>query len=212
MKQLPILVVAVFALWNSDSISGQKTTALSFEVATVRISPGGFPTYTGGPGSGRDPERLTVRNYSLKYLLSRAFDLKMFQIAGPGWIDTMKYDINAKVPSGTSREQVPEMFKSLLIERLNLQTHYEKREFTVYNLVVADKGPKLELVKPASDVHTYLTFGPRPGGGVKAVSGGVDMPLLARVLETQFFDDAVVADKTGLDGAYKFTLDRKSVV
>lgn len=55
----PALVIAVFALLNTGSVSGQKTASLSFDVATVRISPGGFPTYTGGPGSGRDIERLT---------------------------------------------------------------------------------------------------------------------------------------------------------
>lgn len=204
MKIAPALVIAVFALLNTGSVSGQKTTSLSFEVATVRISPGGFPTYTGGPGSGRDIERLTIRNYSLKYLLSKAFGLKMFQIFGPSWIET-NYDISAKVPSGTTREQALEMLQNLLIERLKLQTHYEKKEFAAYSLVVADKGHKLEPVKLAADAHAGMIFGPQPGNGVRT-SGEIDMPGLARILERQF-DDALVIDKTGLDGAYKFTLE-----
>lgn len=72
--------------------------------------------------------------------------------------------------------------------------------------MVADKGPKFELVKPTLGVYTYMQFGPQLGGGVRAVSGGIDMPGLARMLERQF-DDAVVVDKTGLDGIAKFTLE-----
>lgn len=196
MRQL--LVLALVTVLNANVVLAQSE---SFDVATVRLSGGGLTSYKGGPGTD-DPERLTIRNYDLKTLLVIAFDLKKFQIAGPGWIDTTHYDINANVPAGTTREQARKMLQNLLAERLKLRVHRETREFPAYDLVVTGKGPKLELVNSGGS----LIIRTQRGAGLRAISGGVNMAQLVTMLRTQF-DDTAVVNKTGLDGLYKFTLE-----
>src|SRR5438445_380299 len=51
----------------------------------------------GGPGT-RDPEHLTWSYATLKGLLMKAYDVKAYQVSGPQWLDTERYDIAAKVP------------------------------------------------------------------------------------------------------------------
>jgi uncharacterized protein (TIGR03435 family) len=35
-----------------------------------------------------------------------AYDVKMYQVSGPSWLDTERYDIVAKVPAGATKEHV----------------------------------------------------------------------------------------------------------
>src|SRR6185436_17718897 len=72
-------------------------------------------------------------------------------IGGPNWIDSDRYDINAKADcngGALSREQSQLMIQSMLEDRFQLKAHLETRELPVYNLVVAKDGPKL---KPSAD-------------------------------------------------------------
>jgi uncharacterized protein (TIGR03435 family) len=53
------------------------------------------------------------------------------------------YEVNAKVPPRTTKEQVKGMWQNLLAERFNLKFHFSKKDFPVYELTVAKNGPKL---------------------------------------------------------------------
>jgi uncharacterized protein (TIGR03435 family) len=67
---------------------------LTFEVASIKPS---APDTRGRaimlqPGGG-----LRVTNWTLKGLITRAYDVRDFQVSGgPGWIDSVHYDIQAK--------------------------------------------------------------------------------------------------------------------
>lgn len=115
-----------------------------FEVATVRHGPAGdFGVGgTGCPGSG-DPTRCFVENYPMSSLLHMAYGIRSYQLSGPSWLDTERFSINAKGLEGTTKEQLDLMLRNLLIERFKLAAHFEKRETTGYQLVVAKNGPKL---------------------------------------------------------------------
>ena len=115
----------------------------TFEAASVK------PTLAGTqPSFQTDPAGLTARSYSLRFAIPYAFDIKVFQISGaPDWLDSQKYDIIARAPAGTSKDQIRLMLQQLLIERFKLTFHREKRDLTVYAVVVGKDGPKVHVEK-----------------------------------------------------------------
>jgi uncharacterized protein (TIGR03435 family) len=149
--------------------SGQTASeAPEFEVASVkpsapdsapfhgRVLPGMLADlvdtigFSGGPGS-KDPGRIDYKAVTLKRLLARAYDVKTFQISGPGWLDTERYDIAAKLPPGTDSAKLRLMLQRLLTERFRITLHRETKEQPVYRLVVAKGGPKLK--PPEEEPH-----------------------------------------------------------
>src|ERR1039458_4003357 len=60
--------------------------------------------FEGGPGSNT-PGRIHYHGVSLKMLLARAHGMRAYQISGPNWIETERYDIDAKYPADTQPEE-----------------------------------------------------------------------------------------------------------
>jgi uncharacterized protein (TIGR03435 family) len=121
---------------------------LTFEVASVK--PAAPPTdgrlmvgVRGGPGTP-DPGQATFSNVTQRLLLAKAYGVQDYQISGPGWIDTERYEIVVKVPKGATKEQFMVMLQNLLAERFKLTLHHETKELPLYALVVAKNGPKLK--------------------------------------------------------------------
>ena len=80
----------------------------------------------------------------MKDVLTIAYDVKDYQINGPGWLGTERYDILVKVPADTTSEQVNIMWQNLLAERFGLMLHHAPKEFQVEELVVGKNGAKLK--------------------------------------------------------------------
>jgi hypothetical protein len=59
---------------------------------------------SGGPGTA-DPGRITWNNASLMDILIEAWNVKRFQVTGPDWLGTERFDIAAKVPAGATRSR-----------------------------------------------------------------------------------------------------------
>src|SRR3954454_9786531 len=64
-----------------------------------------------------DPAQISYTFLPLGVLLEKAYDLKSYQIAGPDWIKTERYDIVAKPPPGSTEKQIQTMLRILLSER-----------------------------------------------------------------------------------------------
>src|SRR6266446_4406926 len=134
---------------TSSRVFGQVAEAPpTFEVASIKPAPpptGGMMRVgmSGGPGSP-DPGRATFTNMSLKNILMRAYEVKGYQISGPGWLDSERFDIVAKVPQGATKEQFLLMIQNLLAERFKLTLHREKKELPMFALLVGKNGPKLK--------------------------------------------------------------------
>jgi uncharacterized protein (TIGR03435 family) len=162
---LALLVLAT----RCFSQTPQKEPA--FEVASVKAlapadgNPFGLPfnplppnplmerrAFQGGPGT-TDPGRIRYST-TLKMLLWRAYSVRREQISGPAWMDEQRYEIIANVPSGADDEQVRHMLRSLLAERFELQLRREKKTVSVYALVVAKGGPKLQPGKETPPLPT----------------------------------------------------------
>lgn len=106
--------------------NGQTT----FDVASVKPS-APIPDLRladckGGPGTS-DPERFFCNNMSLKSFVSIAYDVPYAQVNGPDWLTFGEFEINAKVPSGSTREQFRTMLQALLIERFRLKVRLDKK-------------------------------------------------------------------------------------
>jgi uncharacterized protein (TIGR03435 family) len=72
-----------------------------------------------------------------------AYDVKEFQIAGPGWIGDERFAVEATMPADTSSEQTRTMLRNLLADRFKTEIHRETRPLPVYSLVVAKGGLKI---------------------------------------------------------------------
>lgn len=200
-----------------------------FEVASIRPSP---PQNSrrirvqmeGGPGT-TDPARFSCR-CSLTMLVMEADNVKYYQIAGLNSRESDLYDIVAKVPPGTTREQFRVMLQKLLKERFHMTSHYDARQMQAYDLVVAKSGPKIKDSRgdaavtdtPHPPDRSKISLDPEgfpvlpPGTiGMLSIDGkarmqgvGDTMDQLAAKIENQL--DLPVLNATGLSGKYDFTL------
>ena len=178
----------------------------AFEVASVkpadpaarrgidfRISPGGL---------------LRATNVTVVNLINQAYSLKHYQLSGgPGWLDSARFDIDAKAAGDPSREQMMAMLQSLLADRFQLKVHWESREQSIYALLAAKGGPKLQPPKKddlpaavrigfsgsAGDKKTYVLWGHKASLAMIAANlGEAERPVF---------------DRTGIQGEFDFRLE-----
>ncbi len=128
---------------------------LTFEAASVKPAAAPVPDGrgrimiagpSGGPGT-KDPGRIRYPFMNLKQLLTTAYDVKAYQISGPAWLDSERYDITATMAPGTTKEQFQVMLQNLLAERFKVAIHRETKELPMYSLVVAKSGSKLKRIR-----------------------------------------------------------------
>ena len=211
------LLTAALAL--TLSLPAFAQTPLEFEVASVKPSADPGPQRAQA-GIRIDGAQFTASFFSLRDYIGIAWSLKPYQITGPEWIGSMRFEIAAKLPAGASRKDVPEMMKALLAERFQLKLHKDKIEFGVYALVVTKGGARL---KESADTES--------GNGNVNVNGGGDASgtsvnlgngsaytfgsekFEAHKMTMAVFADALgrfvdrpVVDRTDLTAAYDFAL------
>lgn len=150
----------------------------------------------GGPGTG-DPGRIHYPAIALQGLILAAYDANVFQIAGPGWLEAEKFDVDATLPANTTKEQFRLMLQQLLSERFGLALHRETRDVAGYEL-----GTEGYFVPPPrAGVFLQMTRPP----GARSTFRQVTMHYLAKALQGQL--KRPVADGTGLTAKYDFVLD-----
>jgi uncharacterized protein (TIGR03435 family) len=181
-----------------------------FEVAAVKTaSPGARGIRcTGGPGTS-DPGTLRCENYSLSFLVMMAYNLHSFQLTAPSWMGTARFDVAAKIPSGTDTRQFGLMQQRLLAERFGLQVHFEKKDSTVYELTVAKDGLKLKKSQESAADKPDAAWKPPVSGPPRRTRAqvrrkGDSIADLANFLSNQLGQP--VTDATGLEGRYDYDL------
>lgn len=194
--RLALLAVAGVALGGVAALAQSP----SFDVATIKPA---VPSTDGRTHSristDTDTGKLNYTNVSLKDVIGQAFKVQLYQISGPAWIDSERFDIEARFAPRTDARQLPLMLQALLADRFKLVTHRETKELPVYNLTVLKGGPKFKPAESAS--------------GVTSDSNRTHWHVTAKVTMQRFAefltDEAgrPVIDKTGLSGAYNMTLD-----
>ncbi|HUP03109.1 MAG TPA: TIGR03435 family protein [Bryobacteraceae bacterium] len=222
MKALGLLVLGTLC---AGAAAAQTAPArLEFEVASVKPSAERADSSV-EVGLHIDGAQVHISSVSLKDYIYMAYHVKSYQVVGPDWMAAARYDVDAKLPAGGSRAQVPDMLQSLLADRFQLKIHRENRDMPIYALVVS--GPaKFKEVPPdpgdpptptAGDVLNVAVSGGRQGvsfnyghgssfafGDNKFEAKKVTMVMCADAL-SRFLDRPVV-DMTNLAGLYDFTL------
>jgi uncharacterized protein (TIGR03435 family) len=167
-----------------------------FEVVSVKPAP---PAVNGvSSRESVDAGLLTYTNFTLRRLISNAYGVTEGQIAGPAWIADNLYHVQARLPAGASRSDVPAMLQAMLADRFKLAAEHVKKKMPVYALVIAKGGHKM---KPAGNSDSGY------GGGIRRIDGrGITMATLAKLLSSRVTDRPVI-DLTGLGGKFVFTLE-----
>jgi uncharacterized protein (TIGR03435 family) len=195
----------------------QSTARPKFDVATIKLNTSGDARRQGvSPLAGG---RLRAENAPLRLMIQNAYRVRSFQISGgPGWINSDRWDIDAKAESDVNPQQTVLMLQTLLEDRFKLAFHRETKDLPVYALVPAKNGLKLEPPKEdgcaASDPAGAP---PRPGtlscgramimmGSTAKLEGAkVPMAELVRILSNVL--DRTIIDQTGFTGTFDVHLE-----
>jgi uncharacterized protein (TIGR03435 family) len=196
-----------------------------FEVASIKptaVTPLGAQVHVGIQIDGAQAH---CSYLSLKDYIRIAYEVKDYQITGPDWMASERFDIHAKLPEG-GRGQFREMLQNLLTDRFQIKMHRDSKEFSVYGIVVAKGGLKLKEspLDPATEgdggvggVNVSAEGGAR-GTTVRFGRGAyfslADNKFEARKLTMALLADSIgrfverpVVDMTNLQGTYDLTLD-----
>ena len=210
--------IACAALFGSSLAFSQGPGKLTFEVASIKASE---PSQEGriAMRMGADAGMLRYNNVSLKDCIRTAYRVKDFQVEGPDWIGSARFDITAKLPEGASQDQIPEMLQALLADRFKLQIHRETKDHAIYALVVGKGGPKLKPAEvPTGDApQAGGPGGPGRGGlgrggmmmtvddaGAHLKASSVTLASLGELMAR--FSERPIVDLTGIQGQYDFDL------
>jgi uncharacterized protein (TIGR03435 family) len=209
----------------------------AFEAASVRRSKtvGGRGAQSagmsGGPGTA-DPGQFHAFGTPIWALILLAYHIPPYQVVGPEWLKSERFDVVAKVPGRPTRQEFNAMLQNLLAERFRLTAHRERREMPAYNLVIAKGGPKLKKVAddsqsnddvvagasvPAkftlgSDGYPVLQLEPGATSGTAMAHSGRLTDWMGKLTMEQFAaimsarTGRPVNDRTGLKGRYDITL------
>src|SRR5215468_3784109 len=210
---------------SAAALSAQNTARPAFEVASIRPSAGAPPQGV-AVGVRIDGAQLRTAYLTVKDYIGMAYRVKLYQISGPDWIGTDRFDVAATLPEGTLPAQIPSMMETLLEDRFQLKLHREKKEFPIYALEIAKGGLKMteaprlaelenadprapqEFTGGGSNQGVSINLG--PGSSVsfsnnKFEAKRLTMPSLAGTLER--FLDRPILDMTDLKGSYDFSID-----
>jgi uncharacterized protein (TIGR03435 family) len=233
MRTLAVITVAVVAC-SFVALRGQTASGPRFEVASVRPNATDAPPVSRfplGPGDAYVAGTVfSAANQPLITYLRFAFGRSQGELLRlPAWIYDERFDIQGRATGEPTKDDMRLMVRSLLTERFKLAWHFEPREETVLELVLAkpgDLGPQLtrhgadQSCEQDATARGDRTFDAIPCGSAGLVStstpgrarlAGRAEPIarLAAVLSNNGFAgvDRVVIDRTGLAGNFDFTVE-----
>jgi uncharacterized protein (TIGR03435 family) len=192
----------------------------AFEVASVKPSPYDARMSVVPTGNG-----LSIGYLTLKQMIMLAYQVKPYQISGgPSWLDSTRFNINARSESSATWSDLLLMLQSLLADRFRLVIRRESRELPIYVMVLARKdgalGPNLlrsteescpprdQRAETANPDRRVLGCGPAQIGLSKLKVVGVRIGDLATALSGPMA--RTIIDETGLAGTYDVSLNWSS--
>jgi uncharacterized protein (TIGR03435 family) len=190
----------------------QQAEPLAFEVASVRQAPN-YPQPTPEeiragqshlPRTRVEGDRVDITNMPMRIILGTAYGVAGIYVFGESWLESVRWDIQAKMPAGAAKEQAPGLLRALLEERFALRAHRETRDMPIYALIEAKGGIKLQEL-PADTPFFSRTD---PTSGHMEMVGTLDSIGAAGSFAGL---NAPVENRTGLTGKYKVSLDARLV-
>ena len=132
---------------------------------------------------------MTFTNVSIAEIMQRAYEVKGYQISGPDWMSSARFDISARVPAGAPCGQ---------------RMDGPGRGMMDGPRMGKDGMPQLP---PGTPRGTPMMIGEgqmiAPGGKIRMISNGTTIGKFLDVLANQL--DRPVTDMTGLSGTYDIT-------
>lgn len=198
-----------------------------FEVASIKPSAplGTSKVLAGGHVDGA---QVSYTFLSLIDYMVSAYRVRNYQIIGPDWMASERFDITAKMPAGSGAKDVSAMLQALLEDRFQIKMHHDSKDLPVYGLVVGKSGLKMQETPPDAGTETKgdgsksavdVAAVSRPGGVTVNYGSGAyftfaDNRFEGRKLTTTVmadvlarFTDRPVVDMTNLKGHYDFVME-----
>lgn len=159
-------------------------------------------------------ERYTIKQATMVDLISAAYGLESEKVlGGPTWLDTDRFDINAKAPAGASADTQKLMLQALLAERFKLVIHNDQKSMQAYELTVG-KGGKTKMQESAGsgepDCAPVQQDPPQQGQvpQVEVTCKNMPMDTFATTLHQMAggYLAHTVTNSTALKGSYDFNL------
>ncbi len=200
------------------------TPTLTFDVVSIRPAQPPDANFHVTVSSPPHSSRFDATNLPIKALLQIAYGFDAPIVGAPDWVANTFYTIQARsdeaadarlarLTNNEVRLEKRNAIRVLLAERFGLKTHLETRNSSIYNLVVAKGGVKMQLVPPPpppadgdpppppppSDVQAHGSH-----NGIEFDGSNASMRAIAGVLSSMV--EAPVVDQTGLTGTYNYTL------
>ena len=197
------------------------TPTLTFDVVSIRLAPPPDSNVHVSFSSPPHSSRFEATNLPIKALLQVAYGFDAPIAGAPDWTTSTLYDIQARSDEATdarlakltdneARLEKRNAIRVLLAERLDLKTHFETRNSSIYHLVVDKGGVKMQVfpttpvgeapaTHPSADVQAHASQ-----HGIEFVGSNASMRAIAGALSSMV--EAPVVDKTGLTATYNYTL------
>jgi len=199
------LVAVALVICSAAGLTAQ-TAKPTFEVASVKKN-------VSGKGAFAPPRftatTVTAQNVPVDYLIQVAYGVAATElVGGPDWIHELsgeRFDIAAKAPDGSSRQEQLAMLRHLLEERFALRVRRETRDMPVFLLTRLENtnqpGPNLK--RAAKDCLPSPTCAGQTGRGAAAYKGAQWSEVLKAIAVPL---DRRLIDRTALSGAFDFEL------
>jgi uncharacterized protein (TIGR03435 family) len=225
-------ILAMIDLADPQASFAQSASAPKFEVASIRPSKFGLNHPVDSvmfdmlrtAAHRSEHGRFWLPDAPLNVLIQLAYDVNPVQVLGtPAWAASDRYEIDAKAEGDVNFGKMRPMLQSLLADRFKLAFHRETIETSVYELVVAKGGFKLEASKdgncnapdpngpPAArplnicGIVSTRIVSPYPQLRHRLEASAISMPKLVEIIS----DDVgrIVIDKTGFKGLFELKLE-----
>jgi len=193
-RPLWICVVLAGSAWAQTA----PPPASSFDVASIKPAKPDARGYSIRPFPGR----LEAENVTLQQLIAEAYHVYDFQVSGPKWTTSDRYDLEAKTGGGlpATRTQLRELLQKLLADRFALRVRRESKEMPVYALEAAKPGARLERAKNPDAPMAFRVFQRRQITAENA-------PLEPLTVTLTWVLGKPVLDRTGLTGSFDYRLE-----
>jgi uncharacterized protein (TIGR03435 family) len=187
--------------------------APEFRISDVHASAPTLDYHKRGMGGEElSGEQLDLKRATMVNLIAMAWGVDESKVlAGPNWVAFDRFDVRAKTPPGTTRTTMQPMLQALLRERFGLSVHTGTQDMPGWALT-AGKNPQLTKADSA-DGPGCATDGPGAQGSRSVVMTlkcrNMTMAMLADGLpgmSDYVADGYTVADRTGLNGEWNFTI------